>query len=74
MEIRIGLKHTPRELTFDSDASAEDVRSSIEEAINKDRALITFSDTRGREFLVDTESIAYVELGTDSGRRIGFVS
>lgn len=74
MEIRIGLKHTARELNFETEATVDEVRKQVQEAVEKDKALLTFTDARGREFLVDTESIAYLELGSDTGRRVGFVS
>ena len=74
MEIRIGIKHTPRELSFDTDASADEVRSAIEQAVAKDEQIVALSDSKGRQYLVDTDSIAYVELGGDSGRKVGFVS
>ena len=39
-----------------------------------DAALLTLSDTKGRQYLVSTESISYVELGAEAGRKVGFVS
>ena len=74
MEIRIGIKHTPRELSFDTDASADEVRSAIEQAVAKDEQIVALSDSKGRQYLVDTDSIAYVELGGDNGRKVGFVT
>lgn len=74
MEVRIGIKHSPRELSFETDASADEVRGLIEDAVGKDGALVTLSDAKGRQYLVDTESIAFVELGGEAGRKVGFVS
>ncbi len=74
MEVRIGIKHAPRELAFETESTAEEVRGLIEDAIAKDRAIIPLSDTKGRQYLVDTESIAYIELGGDAGRKVGFIS
>ncbi|WP_053353324.1 MULTISPECIES: DUF3107 domain-containing protein [Leucobacter] len=74
MEIRIGIKHSPRELAFDTDASADQVRSSIEDAASKGDALVSFSDVKGHQYLVNTESITYVELGGEGGRKVGFIS
>lgn len=74
MEIRIGIKHSPRELAFESDAAAEEVRAAVETAIAEDQALLSLTDTKGRQYLVDTDSISYVELGGDAGRKVGFIS
>ena len=74
MEVRIGIKHSPRELSFETESSADEVRRRFEDAIATDSPLVTLSDTRGRQYLVDTESIAYVELGGDSSRKVGFIS
>ncbi|UOQ55820.1 DUF3107 domain-containing protein [Leucobacter allii] len=74
MEVRIGIKHSPRELSFETESTAEEVRGQIESAIGQDSALLALSDTKGRQYLVDTESIAYIELGGESGRKVGFIS
>ena len=37
-------------------------------------ALLSLTDTKGRQYLVDTDSISYVELGAEAGRKVGFVS
>ncbi|QZY52475.1 DUF3107 domain-containing protein [Leucobacter tenebrionis] len=74
MEVRIGIKHSPRELAFETEASADEVRSLIDAAIEKDSALVALADTKGRQYLVDTDSISYVELGGEGGRKVGFIS
>lgn len=74
MEIRIGIKHAPRELAFDTDTSADEVRGLVESAIAEDKALLALSDTKGRQYFIDTDSIAYIEVGGDGSRRVGFVS
>lgn len=74
MEVRIGIKHTPRELSFETDASAAEVRALIEDAVAKDASLVALSDSKGRQYLVNTDSISYVELGGETGRKVGFIS
>ncbi|MEJ6490057.1 DUF3107 domain-containing protein [Leucobacter sp. USCH14] len=74
MEIRIGIKHSPRELAFDTDSSAADVRRVVEEAISNDAALVTLSDVKGHQYLVNTEALLYIELGGEGGRKVGFIS
>lgn len=74
MEIRIGIKHAPRELQFETDSTADEVRALVDAAIADDSQLLALADAKGRQYLVDTDSIAYLELGGDSGRKVGFVS
>ncbi|WP_427868583.1 DUF3107 domain-containing protein [Leucobacter luti] len=74
MEVRIGIKHSPRELAFESDASAEELRTLVEDAIVKATPLLSLSDAKGRRYLVSTESITYVELGGEGERKVGFIS
>jgi len=74
VEVRIGIKHSPRELSFETDATADAVRGQIEQAVANDSALLSLTDTKGRQYLVDTNSISYVELGAEAGRKVGFVS
>ncbi|NLB46802.1 MAG: DUF3107 domain-containing protein [Microbacteriaceae bacterium] len=74
MEVRIGIKHSPRELSFEVDTSPADVRALVEKAVANDAELLTLTDTKGRQFLIDTDSIAYIEIGAEAGRRVGFVS
>ncbi len=74
MEVRIGIKHSPRELSFEVDSTPAEVRAIIDQAVANDDELLALTDLKGRQFLVDTDSIAYIELGAESGRRVGFVS
>ncbi|MCW2287471.1 DUF3107 domain-containing protein [Leucobacter luti] len=74
MEVRIGIKQSPRELAFETNASAEEVRGLFETAAAKDSGLVALVDTKGRQYLVSADSVTYVELGGEAGRRVGFVS
>lgn len=74
VEVRIGITHSARELSFDTEASAEEVRKAIETSVSDGSSMVSLSDTKGNQFLVNTASIAYVELGSDTSRRVGFVS
>lgn len=74
MEVRIGIKHSPRELAFETESTAAEVRGLIEDAVSKDSSLVALTDTKGRQYLIDTESISYVELGGEAGRKVGFIS
>ena len=74
MEIRIGIANTGRELNFDTSESAADVKKSIAEALDANATHVTFSDAKGNSYIIPTAGLAYVELGTEESRRVGFVA
>lgn len=73
MEIRIGIANTGRELNFETSESAESVRASVAKALDSAASHVSFTDSKGNSFIVPTAALAYVELGTEEARRIGFV-
>ncbi|MDO4241304.1 MAG: DUF3107 domain-containing protein [Microbacteriaceae bacterium] len=73
MDIRIGILHVQRELTLETDLSAQEVQQRVAEAVKTGEAL-QLTDTKGRELLIVPQNLAYVEIGTESGRKVGFVS
>ncbi|MBF4460420.1 DUF3107 domain-containing protein [Pseudoclavibacter sp. VKM Ac-2867] len=74
MEVRIGIKHAPRELSFETDLTKDDFERIIEEAVAKDVAIVKLHDSKSRSYLVSTQSILYVELSGDQARRVGFIA
>ena len=73
MEVRIGVTHASRELTIDTNESAESVRAQVAKAIESKEALLTLTDDRGRTLCIPIDKIAYVEILGEAGRRMGFV-
>lgn len=74
MEIRIGIINTGRELNFETATSAEDVRAQVASALEQNTAHVSFTDIKGNSYLVPTANLAYIELGTEESRRVGFVA
>lgn len=74
MEIRIGITNTGRELSFETDEAAADVKKSVASALDSGATHVTFTDNKGNSFIVPTASLAYVEIGTEESRRVGFVA
>jgi len=75
MDIRIGVTHSPRELSLEvaDDADRDELRSKVEAALNGAVDILWLTDRRGREVAVPAAKISYVEIGSsDSERRIGF--
>ena len=74
MEIRIGIANTGRELNFETNEAAADVKKSVAEALDAGATHLSFTDAKGTNYMVPTASLAYVELGTEESRRVGFVA
>lgn len=74
MDIKIGITQSPRELVVDSSQNADDVREVVANALQDDAGVLALSDRRGRQFLVPTAKIAYVEIGEADSRRVGFTA
>jgi hypothetical protein len=74
VEIRIGIANTGRELSLESNESAEAVRATVSEALTSGAPFVELSDAKGSSYIVPTAGIAFVEIGTDQTRRVGFVA
>ena len=73
MEIRIGIVNTPRELNCETHDTAESVQTTVVKALEAGTTHMTFTDSKGNTVIVPTASLAYIELGAEESRRIGFV-
>lgn len=72
MEVKIGIKDTPRELVVSSGQSPEEVEKLVSEALGADEGLLRLADEKGRKYLVPAGRIAYVEIAPSDTRRVGF--
>lgn len=72
MEVRIGVTHANRELTFESHESADDMQTAITDALASDNGLLVLSDDKGRTVYVPVDKLAYVDIAGEQGRRVGF--
>jgi hypothetical protein len=74
VEIRIGIANTGRELNFETNDSADAVKKTIATALDGGATHLTLSDAKGTAYIVPTAALAYIELGTEDVRRVGFVA
>lgn len=74
MELRIGILHSPRELTFETNQSAEEIEKSVSRALDSEIGVVRFTDDRERVILVNSAQIAFVEIGEETVRRVGFTA
>ncbi|ASR34334.1 ATP-binding protein [Prauserella marina] len=72
MEVKIGIKDTPRELVVSSGQSPEEVEKLVAEALGAEDGLFRLTDEKGRTFLVPSGRIAYVEIAPSDTRKVGF--
>ena len=73
MGVKIGIQQAVRELTLETDESAESISAQVAEAVSSD-GLLTLKDTKGRTVVVPGAKIAYVELGSTTVAAVGFRS
>ena len=74
MEIRIGIANTGRELTFETNEPAAEVKKSVSAALDAAATHVSFVDIKGNSYIVPTAGMAYIEIGTEESRRVGFVA
>ncbi|MCR8671559.1 DUF3107 domain-containing protein [Agrococcus sp. HG114] len=72
MDIRIGIKDSAREIAFDSAQTVGEVQDAVLSALESGH--LTIDDAKGRRYIVPSANIAYVEIGSESTRKIGFVA
>ena len=72
MEVKIGVRHAPRELVVDVTDTVEEVQAALADALGADHGVLTLTDTRGRRIIVPGRGIAYLELGTGTAGTVGF--
>ena len=71
MEVKIGVQNVAREIVLESSQSAQEVSKAVAAAVKGDGAL-ELTDDKGRVILVPSAALAYVEIGSEESRRVGF--
>lgn len=69
MQITIGMKNVTRELTFDVE---EDISEDVTRALSGDSPVLDVTDDKGNRILLSARSLAYVQIGSDEHRFVGF--
>jgi hypothetical protein len=72
VEVKIGVQNVARELSIETDQSAEAVAAAVRSALSEDAGVLALTDSRGREVLVPTAALAYVQVGDSEKGRVGF--
>ncbi len=74
VDIKIGIMNSPREIAFESAQTADQIEQAVSEALTAKATHLSLQDEKGRRFIVPVASLAYVEVGAEESRRIGFVA
>ena len=78
MDIRIGITQAAREITVeieDEDKTIKQIKAAADAALGGTTATLVLTDKRGRQVMIPSAKIAYVEFGAPDGdRKLGFGS
>lgn len=74
MDISIGITNSPREINFESSQTAAEIESIVSAAFEEGNTFVKFVDSKGKLFIVPVTAFAYIEIGSESSRRVGFVA
>jgi hypothetical protein len=76
MEVRIGVLHSPKELSLEIEGdAADDVAKAVDEALKKEDAVLWLVDRKGRRVGVPSVRVAYIEIEADhDAKHVGFGS
>ena len=71
MEVRIGVQNVAREISFESEQSAEQVQAAVAAAL-ADGTVLSLTDDKGRVVVVPATALGYVHIGEQAKGRVGF--
>jgi len=74
VEVRIAVQHTNRELVLESAQSGNEITTAVQQALQADDGLLVLVDERGRKVIVPVDRLAFIDIGEESARRVGFGS
>ncbi|ADG77748.1 ATP-binding protein OS=Tsukamurella paurometabola (strain ATCC 8368 / DSM / CCUG 35730 / CIP 100753 / JCM 10117 / KCTC 9821 / NBRC 16120 / NCIMB 702349/ NCTC 13040) OX=521096 GN=Tpau_1116 PE=4 SV=1 [Tsukamurella paurometabola] len=74
MEIKIGIADSNRELVVQSKDSADDVKKAVTDVFGGSSAVLALTDEKGKQYLVPAARVAYVEIGSNENRSVGFAA
>jgi hypothetical protein len=70
VEVRIGVQHVSREITLETDMSADKVAKAVADAMSG--STLDLTDDKGRRIVIPGSALGYVEIGEVDKRRVGF--
>ena len=70
--MKIGVQHVARELVLESTETADEITTAVSAALTGESRIFSLTDQSGRRVVVPSDKLAYVEIGEESTRRVGF--
>ncbi len=74
MEVKIGVQFAPRELVVESGQTPDEIAAAVTEALASDTGVFKLVDEKGRQVLVPSSKLAYVEIDESVVRKVGFTA
>ncbi|MFT8394668.1 DUF3107 domain-containing protein [Propionibacterium sp.] len=74
MDIKIGIENINRELAVETDQKREELKTALDKAFSEDEGVLTLTDTKGGELIIPVARIAYIQVGQEHSRKVGFGS
>jgi hypothetical protein len=74
VDIRIGIFNSPREIGFETSQPATVIEEAVAAALADQTGYLKLKDDKGRVYIVPSVGLAYVEIGSEESRRVGFVA
>jgi hypothetical protein len=71
VEIKVGIQHVNREVVMETTSPAADIEKAFADAVESD-GVFTVQDEHGRRVMIPATKIAYLDLGEENARRVGF--
>jgi hypothetical protein len=71
VEVKIGIQNVNREIILESSESADAIAELVSQAMSSGSEL-RLKDSKGRQVIVPTSVLGYVEIGAEETRRVGF--
>lgn len=73
MEIRIGVRNIAREIVIESEQDTQEVYQTVSDALANGKPII-LKDDKGSTVVVPADALGYLDIGSESERRVGFGS
>jgi Protein of unknown function (DUF3107) len=73
VEVKIGVQNAARELVLESPKTPDEITEAVSTALSaKGNGTLVLVDERGRRIVVPVDKLAYIEIGEQAERRVGF--
>jgi hypothetical protein len=74
VEVKIGVQFAPRELVVESAQAPAEIAAAVTEALASETGVLSLIDEKGRQVIVPSSKLAYVEIDESVVRKVGFTA